>query len=346
MIKTIATLGSHCALQLLKGAKDEGFSTLLVTKQDRQNLYNRFKFIDNMIQVKKFSDIVSPTRIRRLKQTDSILIPHGTLISEVGVDAIEESLPIPVFGNRYILRWEADRLQKEKLMKAARLNLPKSYNDPSEIDRLVIAKLSGAAGGRGYFLATNTKSYEEKLAALRSDGLIRNSEEENVYIQEYIKGVPVYLQYFFSPLSRELEFFGIDRRYETNVDGLGRIPASAQIEMGTSAPSYIVVGNSPLVLRESLLDEVYKIGERFVRASQVLVPPGIVGPFCIEGIYDGDGKFVSFEFSGRIVAGTNLFIEGSPYTALLYDTKMSMGRRIALEVRRAIEANQVELITT
>ena len=30
---TIATLGSHCALQLLKGAKDEGLRTLLVCEK-------------------------------------------------------------------------------------------------------------------------------------------------------------------------------------------------------------------------------------------------------------------------------------------------------------------------
>ena len=33
-------------------------------------------------------------------------------------------------------------------------------------------------------------------------------------------------------------------------------------------PSYTVVGNIPLVLRESLLEEVYKIGENFVRAAR------------------------------------------------------------------------------
>ena len=31
--KTIATLGSHSALQILKGAKDEGFNTLLVCEE-------------------------------------------------------------------------------------------------------------------------------------------------------------------------------------------------------------------------------------------------------------------------------------------------------------------------
>ena len=40
---TIATLGSHSALQILKGAKDEGFSTLLICEENRHSLYKRFR---------------------------------------------------------------------------------------------------------------------------------------------------------------------------------------------------------------------------------------------------------------------------------------------------------------
>jgi len=36
---SVATLGSHCALQVLKGAKDEGFKTILVCEKKREKLY-------------------------------------------------------------------------------------------------------------------------------------------------------------------------------------------------------------------------------------------------------------------------------------------------------------------
>ena len=111
-------------------------------------------------------------------------------------------------------------------------------------------------------------------------------------------------------------------------------------------PSFNVIANSPLVLRESLLDEVYSMGERFVKASKKLVSPGMNGPFCIEGVYDENATFKTFEFSARIVAGTNLYIDGSPYSTLLYDEPMSMGRRIAREVKLASEGNQLDKITT
>ncbi len=61
------------------------------------------------------------------------------------------------------------------------------------------------------------------------------------------------------------------------------------------------------------------------------------GPFCIEGVYDENAKFTSFEFSARIVAGTNIYMDGSPYYSLLFNENMSMGKRIAREVKLAEE---------
>jgi 5-formaminoimidazole-4-carboxamide-1-(beta)-D-ribofuranosyl 5'-monophosphate synthetase len=158
-------------------------------------------------------------------------------------------------------------------------------------------------------------------------------------------GVLAYLQFFYSPLDGNLEFFGVDKRHESDIEGLGRIPAPQQMGMDYIS-SFNVIGNSPMVLRESLLDEVYQMGERFVLASKRLVKPGMNGPFCIEGVYDQDGKFWSFEFSARIVAGTNIYMDGSPYSTLIHDVPMSMGRRIAKEIKTAAKSKKLEKITT
>jgi 5-formaminoimidazole-4-carboxamide-1-(beta)-D-ribofuranosyl 5'-monophosphate synthetase len=88
------------------------------------------------------------------------------------------------------------------------------------------------------------------------------------------------------------------------------------------------------------------MGERFVDAAKRLVAPGMPGPFCLEGVYDENGKFTAFEFSARIVAGTNLYVDGSPYSSLLYNEPMSMGRRIAREVKNAASKNSISKIVT
>ena len=62
---------------------------------------------------------------------------------------------------------------------------------------------------------------------------------------------------------------------------------------------------------------------------------GIFGPYCIETIITEDLEIFAFEVSARIVAGTNMFIRGSPYSTFYYDESMSMGRRIARELKEA-----------
>ena len=339
---SIATLGSHCALQLLKGAKDEGFNTLLICEKKRQSLYKRFKFIDELVLVDSFSEVIEERCNSILQKNDSILIPHGTLIAQMSSEQIE-SIKTPIFGNKNILRWESDRNLKEKLMNEANLPTPKTIASPNAINGLVIAKRHGAAGGKGYFLASSEDEYNKKRDHLIKEGLIKG--DNDLYIQEYTSGVLAYLQFFYSPLKKELEFFGIDKRHESNIEGLARIPAENQLKM-EKFTSFNVIANSPLVLRESLLDEVYKMGENFVNASANLVPPGMNGPFCIEGVYDENAQFSAFEFSARIVAGTNIFMNGSPYTTLIFDEPMSMGRRIAREIKQADLNNELVNITT
>jgi 5-formaminoimidazole-4-carboxamide-1-(beta)-D-ribofuranosyl 5'-monophosphate synthetase len=339
---SIATLGSHCSLQVLKGAKDEGLKTILVCEKKREKLYKRFPFIDELIIVDSFKEVLDQKCQSILEENNAVLIPHGTLVAQMSSEEIE-SIKTPVFGNKWILRWESDREMKEKLMREAKLPMPKPVTEPKEIEKLVIVKRQGAAGGKGYFMAANESDYNSKRNQLISEGII--SKDETLYIQEYAAGVLAYLTFFYSPLKEELEFFGVDQRHESDIEGLGRIPAEQQMK-SDKVPSFNVIGNSPLVLRESLLDEVYKMGENFVEAAKRIVKPGMNGPFCIEGVYDENAKFTSFEFSARIVAGSNIYMDGSPYYSLLFNETMSMGKRIAREVKTATESNQLDKITT
>ena len=94
-----------------------------------------------------------------------------------------------------------------------------------------------------------------------------------------------------------------------------------------------MTGNVPVVLRESLLPKVFDAGARIIERSIELFG-GMVGPFCVEGIMTEELEFKVFEISTRIVAGTNVYVHGSPYSDLVAPD-LSMGRRIALELKRA-----------
>ncbi len=328
---TIVTLGSHSALQILKGAKDEGFKTAVVCSPDRTTLYRFYdKFIDDIIQIDDWASF--PEVENKLIKKNSIIIPHGTFVAYLGIEK-NKQMKVPYFGNKAVLDWESNRKMQRQWMEAAQVKVPRRFKKGDKIDRPVIVKSFGAAGGKGYFVARNQKELDEKL---------KNFNEEQFIVQEYVIGVPVYIHFFYSPLTKKLEVMSVDKRYETNVDSLGRIPAKNQRGLNID-PSFEVVANIPMAIRESMLAELISMADRVINISQKLMPPkGLFGPFCLETIVTSKEEIYVIEISARIVAGTNIFINGSPYTHLLYDEPMSTGRRIAREIKQAVKKSKLK----
>lgn len=324
----IATIGSHSALQILKGGKDEGFRTIAVCMKNHCFIYRHFHVADRVIQIPSYSEF--HTAEDDLLEENAILVPHASLIAYMGLEAVEK-IRVPYYGNRRILIWESDRNRQRKWLEKAGLNLPRVYKRPEEMDTLCIVKFQGAKGGQGYFLARSSEEFYRKTGG-----------SKDYIIQEYVVGIPVYIHYFYSTIRGELELMGFDKRYESNVDAISRIPADLQQDMEAT---YTIVGNLPLFLRESLLPEVFNMGQRVVEASREVCKPGIFGPFCLETVVTPDLKFYAFEISARIVAGTNVFMEGSPYAYLKHGIPMTTGRRIALEIREAIEQDRLKEIS-
>jgi 5-formaminoimidazole-4-carboxamide-1-(beta)-D-ribofuranosyl 5'-monophosphate synthetase len=219
--------------------------------------------------------------------------------------------------------------------------LPATFKTPEDIDRLIIAKLQGAKGGRGYFLANSPKGFYKKAEEMIKRGLLTKSDLDKVHLQEYALGVNVYPSYFSSIINSDVELLAMDRRYESAVDSIGKIPAAEQLEIDV-IPTYTVVGNFPIVLRESLLPEIMRMGDAVHKKAAELAPPGIIGPFCLETVITDDLKIFTFEISARIVAGTNVGIGTSPYAYLRYGENMYMGRRIALELKEAVKQKRLQ----
>lgn len=330
----IGTLGSHSSLNIFKGAKEEGFRTVCICKEQDAILYKKFPLVDELILVKDFTALLSPALQEKLRHLNTVLIPHGSFTAYLSTEQLTDSLYVPMFGNRQLLHWEANRKLQEEWLRQAGLRLPETFKSPDDIDRLVIAKLPGAKGGRGYFLANSPKSFYKKFGEMVKRGLLREEDIGKVHLQEYALGVNVYPSYFSSIIKDDVELLAVDRRYESAVDAIGKIPASEQLEIEAN-PTYTIVGNFPIVLRESLLPEFLRMGENVHRKAKELAPPGIIGPFCLETVVTDDLKIYTFEISARIVAGTNVGIGTSPYAYLRYGADMYMGRRIALELKEA-----------
>ena len=328
----IATLGSHSALQILKGAKDEGFQTMVICLKGREKPYKMFRVADKIILLDDYNQLFDIQE--QLLKEKAILIPHASFIAYTKLGSIEQ-LRVPYFGNKKILRWESDRDMERVWLKKAGLKLPKIFKRPKDIDRSVIVKFHGALGGRDYFIAKNERDFNRK---------IKSHKDKKYVIQEYILGVHMYIHYFHSPLTEETEVMGFDKRYESNVDSLGRISARDQMALAKVDPSYVIVGNIPVVVRESFLPRIIQMGEDVVKESKKIAPPGLFGPFCLECIFTPDEDIYTFEISARIVAGTNPYIHGSPYTWLRYKEPMSTGRRIAREIKTALAQKKLDKV--
>ncbi|MCQ2055939.1 MAG: formate--phosphoribosylaminoimidazolecarboxamide ligase [archaeon] len=338
---TIATLCSHSSLQIFHGARKMGFRTLGIAISHDTKYYDAFPLAkpDSIVRYDNFDDMVKG--IEELYANNVIVIPHGSFIEYMGPRRFED-YAVPVYCNRAVLNWEFDRDMERRWLISAGVSMPRVFTDAKEISEPVMVKYYGAKGGRGYFIAKDYPDFKMSIDSTMSYS-----------IQEYCLGTRYYLHFFYSPLKDEgyklnrggsLELLSIDRRDESNIDEVYKLGSIEDAKRHGLYPSFVVTGNTPAVLRESLLPKAFKMAENVVERSYELFG-GMWGPFCLETVVNDRLEFKVFEISTRIVAGTNPFISGSPYADLIYPG-LSTGGRISLEIRNAIKQCRIKDIMT
>ncbi len=336
---TIATVCSHSSLQIFNGARKEGFKTLGISVGGKKKLYDAFPLgkPDEFFIVKNYKEILDHTD--ELQEKNVIIIPHGSFVEYLGPDKFMK-LTLPTFGNKQVLDWESDRKKERIWLEGAGLTMPQEIKDPNNIDKPVIVKYHGAKGGKGFFVAKTYDEFQKRI-----------EKNKQYTIQEFVMGTRYYIHYFYSPIQNNayklskgsLQLLSMDRRDETTIDEVQRLGSIAELEELGIHPTFVVTGNIPIVMRESLLPKVFEMGEAVVEKS-LKIFGGVIGSFCLETVVTEDLEFKVFEISARIVAGTNLFPEGSPYSCYLFDEPMSTGRRIAREIRRGLEKGLLDKV--
>ncbi len=366
---TVAAVGSHSAIDIADGAVSEGFPSLVLAQAGRETTYARYfrtlraadgtrrrGCVDEVWTYPKFADLALPPEQERLRSRGALLVPNRALSSYLPLTVLEDELRVPLVGSRALLRIE-ERSERENyytLLERAGVRAPRRVKDPSAIDGLVMVKLPHAQRRleRGFFTAASEAEYRAKSEALIARGTVDPLDLKAARIEEYVLGPVFNFNFFFSPLaerSEGLELLGVDERRESDLDGLVRLPAPQQLSLPEASriPQYTVVGHGTLTVRESTLEEVFALGEKFVDESRRTAPPGIVGPFCLQTCLDRDGRPSVFDVAARIGGGTNVHLSlGHPYGNALWRTPMSSGRRVALEIRRALEEGRLSEIVT
>lgn len=363
---TVGVLGGHSALDVCHGAKQFDFSTVAVARKGREKTYTQYYktkqergCIDEVILVEQFSDILEEKVQEQLRNTNMVFVHNRYFwVYFDDFSKVENDFRVPIFGSRTLLKLEErdQSYNQYHLLHDAGIRTPKIFAKPEEIDRPVLVKAAEAKRGyeRAFFIAGNQSSWEAEGSRLEREGKV-SAKWRQAPIEEFIVGAPVNFNFFWSPLTKELELLGTDTRRQTNLDGFLRMTAPEQMKaLQSGIPlKMIETGHIACTVKESILEKAFDLGEKFVKATQKLpksLDPsgkGIIGPFALQGAVtaeDGKEDIVIFDVSLRIPGSPGTF--ATPYTRYLYGETMSVGERIGMELRSAVEAGRVEEIVT
>jgi 5-formaminoimidazole-4-carboxamide-1-(beta)-D-ribofuranosyl 5'-monophosphate synthetase len=119
----IATIGSHSALQILKGAKDEGVPNIVVCKRGTERVYKSFGVANDFIIVDDWSEWDTKVEPELLKR-NAIIIPHGSFISNMG-HAKVQAMKTMYYGTKEILEWESNRTMEREWLLDANILMPR-----------------------------------------------------------------------------------------------------------------------------------------------------------------------------------------------------------------------------
>ncbi|MBS7647973.1 MAG: formate--phosphoribosylaminoimidazolecarboxamide ligase family protein [Candidatus Bathyarchaeia archaeon] len=346
----IGVLGSHSALEIAHGAKQEGFETIVVCQKGREKTYTKYyrNLFDHVLLLDKFADIAREENLEKLRALNTIFVPNRSFSVYVGYENIEKRFTVPMMGNRFMLKTEERNVPKNQyyLLEKAGIPTPKVFKSPSEIDRLVIVKVpeKERAIERAFFYASSPEEFKRKSEERIAKGIISREALEKAVIEEYVIGAKFNANFFWSPLTDELDLLGFDRRIQTDLDGVLDLPAQEQLEIGIATQN-IEIGHMGVTMRESQLEKVFEAGERFVEICKKEYPPGIIGLFALQGAVTKNLEFYVFDVSPR-VPGCPCVEPTSPYMKYKYGVEVGPGRRVAMEIKRAIKEGRLEDIVT
>lgn len=366
---TIAVLGSHSALDVCRGAKDLEFKTLVIVKKGRDQTYAKYYksagklgCVDEVIELENFKDILSEKVQKELLKRNAIFIPHRSFVvylrSKEGsphindYDAIEKKFKVPMFGNRFLLKCEERGVKPNQydLLDKAGIRYPKQFKNPKNIDKLCIVKVleKEREYERAFFLSESYEDFQKQTKEKLADGIFTKEQLEKCVIEEFIIGVQINFNFFYSPISDRLELIGTDTRRQTNIEGLVRTPASYQQSIMEKVNiKYEEAGHITVTVLESLLEDAYALGERFVKASKEMVAPGVIGPFGLQTVITAGPpkkEIIVFDVSPRMPGSPGIF--ATPYSGYLYGQNISMGKRVAMEIKEAIKKGELKKVLT
>ena len=346
----IGVLGSHSALEIASGAKQEGMETVVICQKGRDKTYTKYykNVFDHILMLDKFSDITKPECVKQLTDLNTVFVPNRSFSVYAGYEQIENQFAVPLMGNRSMLRTEERGTPKNQLylLQQAGIATPRTFKSPNEIDRLAIVKVpeKQRAIERAFFYASTPEEYERVAQKRIEQGIITQEALEAAIIEEYVIGAKFNANLFWSPLTEEIDLLGFDRRIQTDLDGILDLPAQEQMEINIPTQN-IEIGHMGATMRESQIEKIFEAAEKFVDTCKREYPPGMIGLFALQGAVTKNLDFYVFDVSPR-VPGCPCVEPTSPYMKYKYGMEVGPGRRVAMEVKRAVDEGRLAEVVT
>ncbi len=346
----IGVLGSHSALEIASGAKQEGFETVVVCQKGRDKTYTKYYkgVFDYVLMLDKFSQITSPENVKKLTDLNTVFVPNRSFSVYAGYEAIENQFAVPMMGNRAMLRSEERNTPRNQLylLQQAGIATPKTFKSPQDIHRLVIVKVAEKerAIERAFFYPSNPVEFSKMASDRIAQGIITQEALDHALIEEYVIGAKFNANLFWSPLTDEIDLLGFDRRIQTDLDGVLDLPAKEQLELNIPTQN-IEIGHMGATMRESQIEKIFEAAEKFVETCKREYPPGMIGLFALQGAVSKDLEFYVFDVSPR-VPGCPCVEPTSPYMKYKYGIEVGPGRRVAMEIKRALKEGRLSEVVT
>jgi len=375
---TVGVLGGHSALDVCRGAKKYGFKTVAVCRKGREKTFAKYYksreedgkelgCVDETILVDKFEDVLLPENQETLRKMNTIFIgSRYWWVYFSNFDKVENEFEVPFYGSRGLVKLE-ERDQPNNqyvLLEKAGIRIPNiiregdsGMNDDELKTALdnhfvkekggpLLVKVNEAIRGyeRAFFIITREREYFDISKKMLEEGKITQEDLDKAVIEEFVIGAQINYNFFYSPINDRLELMGTDTRRQTSLGGFLRLDAGTQqllLDKGYK-PTMIETGHIACTCKESLLEKAFEAGEKFVETMKKEVPPGMIGPFALQGAigsYDGKEEFVVFDVSMRIPGSPGTPF--TPYSGYLHGESVSYGERIAMELKSTIKKEKL-----
>lgn len=347
-------VASHSTLDLCEGAQTEGLKNFAVAMQNKEKTYKqafrtryqgprRVGCVQNIRVVKNWSQVPDRSNIDWIRELNGIGIPSRSLgvylrNKKTGTYNSIMGMKIPMFGgNPNLFRAEERALpyklprNQDFLAEKANLPVPPRVDNPEEINRPFMIKASQFTYvrdfERGFVVVKSPEEYQAKLDQLLANVPIEKAYAEEVFrsapIQEYIQGdLLIDIIFFYSGTWEDLEPLGTDTRRQFG-DGEEAI-------------------HIPISLRESLWEQAIEMAYALLETAKKYHPPGIVGPFAIQCMGDAKERLRPIDLCFRIPGSPDIGI--TPSANCMHGIRMDCGRRIAIEVKDAVQQGTLKEI--